>query len=69
MKKLILRQIIMLSKWTFYGLIFNVFTFGTLWANMLNAQEIKSIKEISIHLKTRNPKIVQFLSINFIQMV
>jgi len=53
MKKSILRQIIMLSRWMFYGSILNAIVVTTLLASELNAQNVKSVKECKILMDTK----------------
>lgn len=44
----------MLSKWTIYGLFFNVLAFSSLLANNLKAQGVKSVKETFIYVSSSN---------------
>ena len=59
MKKTKLRQIIMLSKLTFYAFAFNAMVAGSLLASSSGAQSIKSVKETSVSLNLNNPSIGQ----------
>ena len=54
MEKKLLRQLIMLSKWTLRGAIVQTFFVGMLYANRGEAQSPKSINDVRIDLKVRN---------------
>src|SRR5690606_14015516 len=51
MKSNLLRQLIMLSKWTFWGLVIQLFFIGILYASDGAAQSPRNINEVRINLK------------------
>ena len=58
----LLRQILFkMSKRSLQALILNCLLLGTLYASNLNAQQIKSVKEVAIKLKIENADLVQVL--------
>ncbi len=59
MNNYVLRQIAMLSKWTFYGLIAQLICTGILLAGDGQAQSIKSVKEHYIVIELKNNSIIE----------
>jgi TonB-linked SusC/RagA family outer membrane protein len=58
----LLRQILFkMSKRSLQALMLNCLLLGTLYASNLNAQQIKSVKEVAIKLKIENADLVQVL--------
>ena len=59
MKLKLLRRLLKMSKLTLYAFGINVMLFSTIYATGdLNAQSVKSIREVSIHLALKNAKLV-----------
>ena len=58
MKKIILRQIAMLSKWTFYGILGQLIFTGVMLANHGHAQDVKSVRENYIPIEFQNSSLV-----------
>ncbi len=62
MKNNLLRQLIMLSKCTFYGIFAQLLLFGVLVASDLNAQKIKPVSEVTIKLKVTSGTLGEIFS-------
>jgi len=54
MKTYLLKHVIMLTKYSIYGMLFQVFTFTLLFASESSGQMYSSVKETSVNLKLSN---------------
>lgn len=59
MNNYVLRQIAMLSKWTFYGLLVQLIFTGILIAAEGHAQSVKSVREHFIRIELKNSSIIE----------
>jgi len=62
MKNKLLRQIIMVSKWSMYGIFIQCLFIGILTAADSNAQNIKSVREVSIKLDAKVYQVNEILN-------
>lgn len=63
MRKKLLRQIIMISKLLFYGLVLQAFTLSMLIASDGKAQEIKSVKDYYLSIDFKNQNLVEVFNL------
>ncbi len=61
MKKILLQQLIMTSKYAFVGVFLQTLLTGMLLASEIAAQEVKSVREVYVTLKTNNHTVFEIL--------
>lgn len=63
MKNVILNQVIMLSKWSFYGLIAQLIFVGVLLADDSQAQSVKNVRDNLIQIELNNSSLTEIFSL------